>query len=188
MGRSEKKATLSVKRTSGSSSQQQSVISSAPVPAAARDSRKTGLRIRSASLINTRNSDVLDKENGGDCTPTLKKVSAVVEEVAVMQHQGPVNKSAADETGAQSKKRSSKSAAPDLDYYKKLAEERKNALKETLVENEELHEELEQAKMETEVLRAEKDQLMEQNEMLAAENQQLQRLLEKAADQGFHLL
>ena len=185
MGRSEKNAELSVKSGKRSTGSRPS-ISSAPVPA--HDSRKTGLRIRSASLINTRNSVVVDKENG-DCTPALKKVSAVSEEAAVMQHQ-PVDKSSSSEAAAGQlmRKRSSKASANDSEYYKNLAEERKNALKEALAENEVLHEEVEMAKTEAEMLRAEKDQLQEQNEMLTAENEQLQRLLEQAAERGFTLI
>lgn len=177
MGRSEKNAELSVKSGKRTTASRSSVSST---PGSAPDSRKAGLRIRSASLLNSRNSDVVDKENG-DCAPTLKKVSAVSEEEVVQQESGDKLPSA----GAKMQKRTSKA---DAEYYKKLAEERKNALKEALTENEEVHEELQMAKAEVEMLRAEKEQLQEQNEMLTAENQQLQRLLEAAAERGFSLI
>lgn len=125
----------------------------------------------------------MDKENG-DCAPTLKKVSAVSEEVVVAQHQQPVDKSLSGEPVPMPKR----ATKADAEYYKNLAEERKNALKEVLAENEVLHEEVEMGKTEAEMLRAENEQLQEQNDMLTAENQQLQRLLESAAERGFCLI
>jgi hypothetical protein len=94
-------------------------------------------------------------------------------------------KSSASEKSQQTKR---KTNDPDVEYWKKLAEDRKQALRETLAQNEELHEEVELGKTELEMVRAELEQVQEQNELLTAENEQLQRLVAEAAARGFTLI
>lgn len=95
-----------------------------------------------------------------------------------------------------------KATVKDLQYYKQLADDRKQALAEALQQNEELHEEVELGKTEVAMIQADmkkmesenerlvkqNEDLVEQNEMLVAENEQLQRLLESAAERGFDLI